>query len=217
MSKIYYTFIPIKHNFVAQINFNISPMILPIVPYGKTILRKKCAFITKDYPGFNQLIENMWETLENADGCGLAAPQINCEISLFIVNTVGTYLHLSSKEREEDFDGDTGIKETFINAQIISIDTEKSEAVEEGCLSIPSLSEPVKRPWSISIKYFDKDFNEYTKKFSGYTAKVIQHEYDHTQGKLYLDYLSPLRVELLRSKLKKIKDGKMSSKYPMLK
>jgi peptide deformylase len=189
-------------------------MILPIVKYGQRILRQKCKPIDQHYPGLDALIADMWETLYPADGTGLAAPQVNHAIKLFIVDSREVYDKMEPDERVEFFVGDEGIKETFINAKI----TQHSDDLwveKEGCLSIPSMSEDVERSWTITIEYLNKDFQKQTKTYSGITARVIQHEYDHTEGKLYLDYVDPLRRKLLEGKLAKISKGQVRAKYPM--
>jgi peptide deformylase len=189
-------------------------MILPIFSYGHAILRLKCKTIARDYPELDNLIENMWTTLYSANGCGLAASQVNHTIRLFIVDSLETYEKLKPEDRDEFFEGDSGIRETFINAEII----EKSDRLwteMEGCLSIPTLIEEVERPWSIKIDYFDSKFNKHTKTYHGTTARMIQHEYDHTEGKLYLDYLKPLTKRVLNGKLAKISKGQIQAKYSM--
>jgi len=189
-------------------------MILPIVPYGKSVLRQKCKEIDQQYPNIEMLIENMWATLYPADGSGLAAPQVNHAIKLFIVDSRIMFEKMDPEDSAELFDGDEGIKETFINAKI----TEYSDDFwieEEGCLSIPSLSEEVKRSWTITIEYFDRSFQKQVKTFSGITARVIQHEYDHTNGKLYIDYVNPIKRKLLTGKLNKITKGQVETKYKM--
>jgi peptide deformylase len=157
----------------------------------------------------------MWETMQNANGCGLAASQVGQPIRLFIVDSKSTYENLDEPERQEYFDpSDKGIMETFINAQII----ERSERCwedNEGCLSIPDLSQSVKRPWTITIEYVTPDFKKQTRIFSGTTARMIQHEYDHTDGILYIDHLKPLTKRLMDSKLKRIIKGQIKIKYPM--
>lgn len=189
-------------------------MIFPILSYGHSILRKPCIEIDKDYPDLDSLVANMWETMYVANGCGLAAPQINLPIRLFVVDSQTTYENLKARERKEYFVDDTGIKEVFINASI----SEKSDKMwtdTEGCLSIPTLAEDLQRPWSITINYYDQHFQPHTKTFSGTTARMIQHEFDHTEGILYLDYLQPIRRTILKNKLKKISTGKVKVNYPM--
>lgn len=190
-------------------------MKLPILAYGHTMLREKCKEIDNSYPNLDTLIHNMWETLHGANGCGLAAPQVNLPIRLFLVDSKTTYEHMDDEERTTYFEpGDTGIVETFINARI----TERSAKTwtdAEGCLSIPKLAEDVERPWSITIEYVDTAFQPQKKTFHGATARMIQHEYDHTEGILYLDYLKPLKRKLLSGKLNKISKGTIKAKYPM--
>jgi peptide deformylase len=190
-------------------------MQLPILSYGHPILREQCHDIEASYPELNQLIDNMWETMYGANGCGLAAPQVNVPIRLFLVDSKTTYDKMDHGNREDYFAaGDTGIVETFINATIID-ESEEVWTDEEGCLSIPALTEPVTRPWSITIEYFNREFQQHTKTFYGTTSRMIQHEYDHTEGVLYLDYLKPLKRKLLQGKLEKISKGLVKAKYPM--
>ena len=186
-----------------------------ILAYGHSILKQKCNDIEKDYPKLDRLIADMWETMKNANGCGLASPQIGLLIRLFVVDSKTTFENLEEPDRKIYFDqDDKGIMETFINAKIIDRSAELWED-EEGCLSIPNLSQKVKRHWAITIEYFNKDFEPQTKTFSGTTARMIQHEYDHTEGILYLDYLKPLTKKLMDGKLKKIVKGQIQTKYPM--
>ena len=187
----------------------------PILAYGHSILRQKCYDIEKDYPDLDKIIADMWETMENANGCGLAAPQIGLPLKLFIVDSKTTYENFDQKDRKTYVDkDDKGINETFINATII----ERSEQIwedEEGCLSIPNLSKKITRHWTISIEYYNKNFALQTQTFSGTTARMIQHEYDHTEGILYLDHLKPLTRRLMESKLKRIEKGRIKMNYPM--
>ena len=190
-------------------------MILQILSLGHQILKEKCENISPDYPNLDQLISDMWETMQNANGCGLAAPQVERPIRLFIVDSRSTYETLEESKRQDYYDAnDKGIMETFINAQIL----ERSELCwydDEGCLSIPDLTQSVKRPWTIAIEYFTLDFKKQIKIYSGTTARMIQHEYDHTEGILYLDHLKPLTKKLMESKLKRIINGQIKTKYPM--
>lgn len=180
-------------------------MVLPIVAYGDPILRKRAEDITKDYPGLQQLIDDMFETMERAKGVGLAAPQINKSIRLFVVD--------SDKMYDDDEPGE-GIREVFINAQILD-ESGKEWAFEEGCLSIPGIREDVYREEKIVIKYLDRNFKAHEKTFDGMTARVIQHEYDHIEGKLFIDHLKPLKKSLLKSRLEKITKGIVSVDYKM--
>ena len=189
-------------------------MIKPITIYGNPVLRKECVSIDETYPSIQEVIETMWQTLRNADGCGLAAPQINLPIKLFVVNSRDSYAYMSARERERFFaKDDCGIEETFINAEITGY-SDKVWTTGEGCLSIPDLYEEVTRPWSITIKYQGKEFNEQVKVYHGYTARIIQHEFERTEGKLYIDHLSPFRKQLLRNKLARILKRKINASYP---
>ena len=180
-------------------------MILPIVAYGDPVLKRVGEEIDKDYPNLKELIANMEETMEHASGVGLAAPQIGKAIRLFIIDS--TYM---MDEGEED----KGVKETFINAEILE-ETGEEWAFEEGCLSIPDIREDVYRKDTIKIKYFDANWKEQIKTFDGLTARVIQHEYDHIQGVLFVDYLKPLKKKLLQKRLRNISEGKIKVKYRM--
>lgn len=186
-----------------------------ILAYGHHILKQKCNDIEKDYPELDKLIADMWETMENANGCGLASPQIGLPIRLFIVDSKSTFDNLGEEDRKFYFpQDDKGIMETFINAKIIQRSEELWED-EEGCLSIPNLFYKVKRNWAITIEYYNRNFEKQIRTFSGTTARMIQHEYDHTEGVLYLDYLKPLTKRLMASKLQKILKGQIVPTYPM--
>lgn len=186
-----------------------------ILAYGHHILKQKCNDIEKDYPELDKLIADMWETMENANGCGLASPQIGLPIRLFIVDSKSTFDNLGEEDRKFYFpQDDKGIMETFINAKIIQRSEELWED-EEGCLSIPNLFYKVKRNWAITIEYYNRNFKKQIRTFSGTTARMIQHEYDHTEGVLYLDYLKPLTKRLMASKLQKILKGQIVPTYPM--
>lgn len=186
-----------------------------ILAYGHHILKQKCNDIEKDYPELDKLIADMWETMENANGCGLASPQIGLPFRLFIVDSKSTFDNLGEEDRKFYFpQDDKGIMETFINAKIIQRSEELWED-EEGCLSIPNLFYKVKRNWAITIEYYNRNFEKQIRTFSGTTARMIQHEYDHTEGVLYLDYLKPLTKRLMASKLQKILKGQIVPAYPM--
>ncbi|RYY20432.1 MAG: peptide deformylase [Chitinophagaceae bacterium] len=191
-------------------------MILPILSYGHPILRRVCEEISPGYEKLDELIENMWQTLYSAKGCGLAAPQVNIPVRLFMVDSKTSFELLREDERAFYFEtGDTGIRETFINARITEQSSETWED-EEGCLSIPNLTRIIARPINITINYLDRFFIPHTRKFSGLTARMIQHEYDHIEGKLYLDYIKPVGRKLLKRKLHKISTGLLPAKYPMI-
>lgn len=189
-------------------------MILPVVAYGSPVLRKVCEDITPSYPGLEKLLTDMWETLYNSAGVGIAAPQINKPIRLFLVDTVQMVEEFDDKDREK-YPNEVPIKQVFINAQMIE-ETGKSWPYNEGCLSIPKIREDVQRNSEIRIKYLDENFQEQEGSFHGITARVIQHEYDHIEGKLFIDYLSPLKKRLLKKKLDDISKGKIATEYKMI-
>jgi peptide deformylase len=185
-------------------------MILPIVAYGDPVLKKVAADIDADYPSLGELIANMYETMYNAKGVGLAAPQIGKSIRLFIVD--GAPFAEDAETEEEEALGQ--FKEVFINAKI-----ESEEGTEwkfnEGCLSIPKIREDVLRKPNIRIRYLDAKFKEHVKEFQGIAARIIQHEYDHIEGKLFTDRISPLRKRLLQGKLSDISRGRVDVDYRM--
>lgn len=189
-------------------------MILPIVAYGHPILRKVASDITPDYPGLAKLIEDMWETMYASNGVGLAAPQINRDIRLFVVDSVQIFTNMDEEEKEE-YGDDAGIKQVFINAHIVEEDGDLW-AYNEGCLSIPKIREDIKRSESVTLKYVDENFQEHTQTFTGITGRVILHEYDHIEGKLFIDHISPLKRKLMKGKLSDISKGKVSVDYKMM-
>jgi len=178
-------------------------MKLPIIAYGDPVLRKEAVEITQDYPNLSGLIENMFDTMYNASGVGIAAPQIGLSIRLFVID-------LSDKDEPELKD----FKKVFINAQILNEEGEKWN-FNEGCLSIPDIREDISRNQKVTISYFDENWNQHTETFSGFKARVIQHEYDHIEGKLFTDKLSPLRRAMLKSKLDSISRGAVKVDYRM--
>ena len=179
-------------------------MILPIVAYGSNVLRSQCKEIDSSYSNLDQLIENMFETMYAASGVGLAAPQINKSIRLFIVDT--------SPFKDDESPDHAVCKNIFINPKITSI-TGESWSFSEGCLSIPEVREDVKRLSEITIEYFDKDFNKHTETYDGLNARVILHEYDHIEGILFVDKISPLRKRMIKGKLKDISNGTLNANY----
>jgi len=187
-------------------------MILPIVAYGDPVLRKVAKDIPKDYPKLDILIENMFETMYNAYGVGLAAPQIGLPIRLFVIDATAFADddELSEKEKEQL----TGFKKVFINPTIIE-ETGEEWTFNEGCLSIPDIREDVTRNAIIKIEYYDADFNKHIEEFDGLAARVIQHEYDHIEGVLFTDKLSSLKKRLLKGKLTSISKGKIKIDYKM--
>jgi peptide deformylase len=182
-------------------------MVLPIYAYGHPVLKKLATDIAADYPDLTTLLANMWETMYYADGIGLAAPQIGLPIRVFMMDT----LHI---ERDEPSPNDQPIKQLFINAEIVDESGEKW-AFEEGCLSIPRIRGQVSRHPDVRIKYLDEHFVAHESVFTGINARVIQHEYDHIQGKLFTEYLTPLKKRLIQKKLEMIKAGKIETEYKM--
>ena len=178
-------------------------MIYPIVIYGSQVLRNKSENITADYPELKKLIEDMWITLAEAEGVGLAAPQIGKNIRLFIVDCTPW---------GEDDPTLADYRKVFINAEIYER-SEETSLFEEGCLSLPGLHENVRRPVSIRMRYLDENFVEHDEEFDGYPARVIQHEYDHIEGKVFTDHLSPLRRNLLKGKILNLAKGKYRCAY----
>jgi peptide deformylase len=188
-------------------------MVLPIVAYGNPVLRKVGKDITPDYPELNKLIEDMWETMYNSKGVGLAAPQINRDIRLFVMDSVQIIEGLEEDEKN-DYPGDDGYKGVFINAKVNSVNGDEW-SYNEGCLSIPKIREDILRKEEINISFLDENFNPHNKIFKGITCRVILHEYDHIDGKLFIDYLKPLKKNLLKRKLDNISKGKISVDYRM--
>ena len=187
-------------------------MILPIIAYGDPVLRKVGVDIDKEYPNLSELIENMKETMVNARGIGLAAPQIAKSIRLFIVDT-------SPFEKDEDLDEKereflANFKKVFINAKILKEEGDEW-AFNEGCLSIPDINEDVFREEKITIEYFDENFEKHTEILDGLAARVVQHEYDHIEGILFTDKISSLKKRLIKKKLENISKGKVSPDYRM--
>jgi peptide deformylase len=189
-------------------------MILPIVAYGHPVLRKVSEEIGPDYPNLEKLIADMWETMYGSYGVGLAAPQVNRDIRLFLVDSSQIFENMDAED-EDLYPNDKGIKQVFINAHIVELAGAKW-AYNEGCLSIPKIREDILREESVTLEYQDEHFEEHTQTFTGITARVILHEYDHIEGKLFIDYLSPLKRKLLRGKLDDISKGKINVDYRMV-
>jgi peptide deformylase len=188
-------------------------MILPIVAYGAQVLRTKGHMIDIGYPGLEKLVEDMWETMYESSGVGLAAPQINKAIRLFVVDSTQIFNNLEEDEKS-DYPDRPGLKEVFINAQIEALNGEPWPYTE-GCLSIPKIREEIMRNEEVTLEYDDLQFQHHIKTFNGLTARVILHEYDHIEGKLFIDYLKPLKKKLLKGKLADISKGKISVDYKM--
>jgi peptide deformylase len=186
-------------------------MKLPIVAYGDPVLRKKAEEIDEDYPNLKELIDNMFETMYGARGVGLAAPQVGLPIRIFVVDAS------PFAEDDEDEPGDPSLvdfKKVFINPIIVE-ETGEKWAFNEGCLSIPDISEDVVRPENILINYLDENFEEHEVELTGLAARIVQHEYDHIEGKLFVDKLSPLKKAMLKSKLDSIAKGQVRVSYKM--
>lgn len=178
-------------------------MILPIVVYGNPILRKEAEDVSKNYPDLNILIDNMFETMYKANGVGLAAPQIDLSIKLFVVDT---------DIFKDDYPDGKDFKQAFINPEIIAY-SEATAPFNEGCLSLPDIHEDVWRSIKIKIKYTNIDFKTVTEEYDGIRARVIQHEYDHLQGNVFTDKIGSLRKMLLKRKLSDISGGRMKPDY----
>jgi peptide deformylase len=164
-------------------------MIFPIVAYGHPVLRKVAMDIMPDYPQLDKLIEDMWETMYASNGVGLAAPQVNRDIRLFVIDTVQMFNNM---------------------------DVDEEWPYNEGCLSIPKIREDIYRQETVTIQFLDENFNSHIQTFKGLTARVILHEYDHIEGKLFIDYITPLKKKLMKGRLKDISKGKVSVDYKML-
>src|SRR6056300_934916 len=184
-------------------------MILPIVAYGDPVLNKVAAEIDENHPGLEALISNMYETMYNAHGVGLAAPQIGRSIRLFVVDASPF-----AEEGEEDYELLKGFKKTFINPIIIE-ESGEEWGMEEGCLSIPDVRETVFRQEKVVIEYYTEDWELVEETYTGLAARVIQHEYDHIEGVLFTEKIKPLRKRLIKGALGRIERGNVSVEYPM--
>ncbi len=182
-------------------------MVLPIVGYGHSILRKKTENITPNYPNIKELVENMFETMYKANGVGLAAPQVNLPISVLVIDT---------DVFKENYPEGEGWKIAMINPEIIETST-NTWSFEEGCLSVPGIHEEISRPSEVKVKYCDTDFVEHEEILQGIRARVFQHEYDHLQGKVFVERLSNIKRAFLKRKLKDIEQNKVRTDYKMIK
>lgn len=190
-------------------------MILPIVAYGHPVLRKVAHDIQPDHPGLSKLIEDMWETLYGSTGVGLAAPQVNKDIRLFIVDSAQIFNQLKEDKEQHSYPDAPGIKQVFINAHIKELDGFEW-SYNEGCLSIPKIREDIKRQSVVTIEYMDENFQHHMRTYQGITARIILHEYDHIEGKLFIDHITPLKRKLLKGKLNDITKGKIKVDYKMM-
>ena len=189
-------------------------MVLPIVAYGNPILRRVCDEIDADYTDLQKLIADMWETMYYSHGMGIAAPQINKPIRLFVIDTEQVFEKSDDEERKQ-FEGEGGKKIVFINPQITSL-TGAPWSCDEGCLSLPGFREEVSRESTVVIEYVDENFVAKKETYKGLNARVILHEYDHIEGKLFIDRISPFRKKLLKKKLDDISAGRVKAGYKML-
>ena len=184
-------------------------MILPIFAYGQPVLKKVAPEVPPEYPDLDILIANMWETMDAADGVGLAAPQIGLSLRLFVIDTTDI-----ERKGAEKVPTDVGFKRVFINAMILE-ETGNPWNYEEGCLSIPRIRGDVERPDTIRVQWLDENFNPQDGIFTGINARVIQHEYDHIQGVLFTERLKPLKKRLIQRKLEEVRTGKVNTDYKM--
>ncbi len=188
-------------------------MFLPIVAYGSPVLRQVAQDIDAQYPDLDKLIANMWETMYQSNGVGLAAPQINKSIRLFVMDSQQIFENLDDDEADV-YPDEPGYKGVFINAHIVELSGEKW-SYNEGCLSIPKIREDILRHQEVTLDFMDENFNAHRKTFNGITARVILHEYDHIDGKLFIDHISALKRTLMKRKLEDISKGKIRVDYRM--
>jgi peptide deformylase len=191
-------------------------MILPIVAYGHPVLRQVAKDIDATYPDLEKFIEDMWETMYASNGVGLAAPQVNRDVRIFVVDSAQIFSNMDEEEKaEENYPDAPGIKQVFINAHIVE-EAGDDWAYNEGCLSIPKIREDINRAEEVTIEYLNENFEKQKKTFDGITGRIILHEYDHIDGKLFIDHLPLLKRKLLRRKLDEISRGAVKVNYKML-
>ena len=188
----------------AKLNHLLTLMIYPIYLYGHPVLRKKCEDVKPDHPDLKQLVADMFETMYNSEGVGLAAPQIGKAIRLIVID--GDVL-------AEKFPECKDLKLALVNPKLEIIEDEDPVTREEGCLSLPGLSENVKRHEHVKLEWMDEDFQPHSAEFKGFASRIIQHEFDHLEGAVYTDHVSPIRKQLIKSKLNNIQKGKVSCDY----
>lgn len=179
-------------------------MIYPIYLYGHPVLRKKCDDVPEDFPDLKKLIEDMFETMYNSEGVGLAAPQIGKSLRIVVID--GDVLSDKFPECKD-------LKLALINPKLEIIEAEEPVTREEGCLSLPGLSENVKRNEHVKLEWLDEDFQPHSQEFKGFASRIIQHEFDHLEGKVYTDHVSPIRKQLIKAKLNNISKGKVNCDY----
>lgn len=188
-------------------------MIFPIVAYGSPVLRKVAKEIDADYADLSLLLEDMWETMYYSNGVGLAAPQVNKDIRIFVIDSTQIFEAMEIDEKK-NYPDTPGFKGVFINPKVLNLAGEEW-AYNEGCLSIPKIREDIYRPEEVTISFLNEKFEPHEKTFNGITARIILHEYDHLEGKLFIDYLKPLKKKLLQGKLNDISKGKIKVDYKM--
>jgi peptide deformylase len=193
--------------------FIFAVMILPIMAYGSPVLRQVAKDIAADYPDLEKLIADMWETMYASNGVGLAAPQVNRSIRLFTVDSTQIFDNQDEDEKGI-YPDEPGTKGVFINAHIVGLNGEKW-SYNEGCLSIPKVREDISRNAEVTLEYVDENFASHQQTFNGITARIILHEYDHLEGKLFIDHISLLKKKLIRKKLDDISKGKIKVDYKM--
>jgi peptide deformylase len=193
--------------------FIFAVMILPIMAYGSPVLRQVAKDITPDYPDLEKLIADMWETMYASNGVGLAAPQVNRSIRLFTVDSTQIFDNQDEDEKGM-YPDEPGMKGVFINAHIVGLNGEKW-SYNEGCLSIPKVREDISRNAEVTLDYVDENFAAHQQTFHGITARIILHEYDHLEGKLFIDHISLLKKKLIKKKLDDISKGKIKVDYKM--
>lgn len=179
-------------------------MILPIYIYGQPVLRKQTNPVTQDYEGLGELIQNMYETLTNSEGVGLAAPQVGLPLRMAVIDLTG----LADEEPQYE-----GFQKAYLNPRILETDDTEMETMEEGCLSLPGIHENVKRPGRILVEWDDEAFQHHKEWITGFLARVMQHEFDHLDGKMFIDRLSPMRKQLIKSKLRALLQGRYQCSY----
>jgi len=188
-------------------------MTLPIVAYGSPSLRMVSVDISQDYPDLDKFIADMWETMYASNGVGLAAPQVNRNIRLFVVDSAQIFANQEEEDKGQ-YPDEPGIKKTFINARVLSVNGSEW-SYNEGCLSIPKIREDIMRNESVTLQYDDENFERHVETFNGLSARIILHEYDHIEGKLFIDYLKPFKRKLMKGKLDDISKGKVKVDYKM--
>jgi peptide deformylase len=189
-------------------------MVLPVVAFGHPILRKVCADINPDYPELEKLIADMWDTMYYTNGVGIAAPQVGKPIRLFVIDTVQIVEDFDDEDKAK-YPNEVPVKRVFINAQKVN-EAGTPWPYNEGCLSIPKVREDVTRAAEVRLSWLDEHFQPHEETFHGITARVILHEYDHIEGKLFIDYVTPLKKRLLKKKLDDISSGKIKVDYRMV-